>query len=511
LSDSPAAQSSTVQPISRAGLSRRAAGIFLALILIAAFVARLHRIGSQCLWADELMSLEITGGNGWVSRALPRGELMQAAPDPTSLNDAAPWWRIIPEMRVESHPPLYFVLLRLWREIFGSSDTALRMLSVIFSVAAVFFFYDFGRLIAGRTAGLWTALIAAAAGPQIIFAQEARSYALLLLTTLWGASMVLRIERNGLTLRRGLLFTASLLAMIFTHYFAIAPLLAIALFILLRLRGPVRWRTFAIMAGTGAIFFVLWGGILITQTRAIAVNDRWLSEHSPEHLQRTRERLAILPLRLIGEPLGTSMESAKGAAVAYLLFPLLVIRRRELLLPLLIFFAAIGLLAALDLTRSTSHLQWVRYALPASPGEYCLLAAALSDRKWLRHIVPLAIVIYALVSMPETYGVEKENYREITRLIDTDRTPLIIHSQTNDLWESIMFLGVQHYESRSRPIAILTSPAPEHLMQQLRPYHQAWLLSGWKTPDPEQTLPGCRVENSWRMPAIGKLVRVRFD
>ncbi len=96
------------------------------------------------------MSLEMTGGHGWVSRDLPRGELIPNPPDPTSLKDAAPWWKIIPEMKAESHPPLYYVLLRGWRETFGSSETAVRMLSTLFSLLAIYLLYDFTKLVAGR-------------------------------------------------------------------------------------------------------------------------------------------------------------------------------------------------------------------------------------------------------------------------------------------------------------------------------------------------------------------------
>jgi uncharacterized membrane protein len=437
--------------------------------------------------------------------------LMLDAPDPTSLKNAAPWWRIVPEMRAESHPPLYFVLLRGWRELFGSSETALRMMSVIFSIVAVFLLYDFGRLIAGRSVGLWTALIAAVAGPQIIYSQEARSYTLLLMTTVWTAGLVLRIERGGLSGRRAALFAISVLAMVFTHYFAIAPLLAIAVFVLLRFRRKMRIRTIGVMVATGALFLLVWGPTLLQQTRAIGVNNRWLSESGPEHLGKTIARLEILPLRMVGEPLGTSMATAKMASIAYLLFPLLLIRRRELLLPVLIVAATIGLLLTLDLTRSTTHLQWVRYALPATPGAYCLLAAAMSDKKILRHAVPAAIVLYALVSITETYTPWKENWREIAQRMDADDAPVVIHAPTGDLWENIMFLGVKHYSTREHPIAIITSPASAQLMEQLRIKHNAWLLSGWKTPDPTATLPGCHVENSWRIEAVGKLIRVRFD
>ncbi len=74
-----------------------------------------------------------------------------------------------------------------------------------------------------------------------------------------------------------------------------------------------------------------------------------------------------------------------------------------------------------------------------------------------------------------------------------------------------MYLGVQHYTTHGRPIALINSTADEHLMEQLRPYHEIWLLEGYTSPDPTKTLPGTHVENTWLIEAVGKLVHIRLD
>ncbi len=131
-------------------------------------------------------------------------------------------------------------------------------------------------------------------------------------------------------------------------------------------------------------------------------------------------------MRFIAEPVSVqnSYIWAKGAAIMYLIFPLIVIQKRKLLLPLLIFFSTIGFLLLLDLTRSTNHLQWIRFSLPSSLGEYCLLAALLGDRKWLRHLLPMLVMCYAWLSLGDAYKPWKEDWREIGKHIDADRMPL---------------------------------------------------------------------------------------
>ncbi len=83
-------------------------------------------------------------------------------------------------LKAEStNPPLYYLILHFWIKIFGTSEVALRSLSVIPSVMTIPLFFSFARrLISERGALLATAILAFSPF-HIAYAQEARTFALL--------------------------------------------------------------------------------------------------------------------------------------------------------------------------------------------------------------------------------------------------------------------------------------------------------------------------------------------
>lgn len=125
----------------------------VALLLIAVW-ARFHHIGAQSLWNDE--------GNSY-------GQALRTLPN-IAVNAAA-----------DIHPPGYYALLAGWRVLTGESEFALRVLSAFASILSAAFAFALGRRLYGNTAGL-TALAAVAVNTfSIMYAQEARMYALLAL------------------------------------------------------------------------------------------------------------------------------------------------------------------------------------------------------------------------------------------------------------------------------------------------------------------------------------------
>ena len=83
-------------------------------------------------------------------------------------------------------PPLYLLLLGLWVRgwaLLGlpANETALRAMSALFSVAAMIAVYAIGRRMFDRRTGLLAAALMMILPFQIAFAQEARSYSLIIL------------------------------------------------------------------------------------------------------------------------------------------------------------------------------------------------------------------------------------------------------------------------------------------------------------------------------------------
>src|SRR5437867_11901296 len=94
----------------RASARGRGERAMLAAILIAAGLLRLYKITAFSLWFDESVSVGLS---------------------------AYPWPQLFAHVAQDSHPPLYFVVLKLWRLLVGDSLFALRSLSLLFEVASV--------------------------------------------------------------------------------------------------------------------------------------------------------------------------------------------------------------------------------------------------------------------------------------------------------------------------------------------------------------------------------------
>lgn len=161
------------------GKRRQLTGVVGILAIMALAVAlRLYNLGSQPLWLDEAASLH------FARLPLARQWSWEVPIDP-------------------GNPPLYYSLLHLWL-VFGDSESSLRALSVIASVVTVPVVYLLGSTIADRRLGLLAALLLATSPLHVRYAQEARTYALFILTAtvaLWGVATLLKSAERGGPLR----------------------------------------------------------------------------------------------------------------------------------------------------------------------------------------------------------------------------------------------------------------------------------------------------------------------
>ncbi len=128
------------------------------IIVLAALYLRVHNLGTQSLWNDE--------GNSFVQATRSFADI--------AANAAR-----------DIHPPGYYMLLAVWRQLTGDTEFALRSLSAFASVLTVAFTYAIGRRLFGAFAGLVAALFVTLNTFNIYYAQEARMYALL---ALWSAA-----------------------------------------------------------------------------------------------------------------------------------------------------------------------------------------------------------------------------------------------------------------------------------------------------------------------------------
>ena len=82
-------------------------------------------------------------------------------------------------IRIDQHPPLYYLLLHYWIAHYGDTPYYARLLSVLFGTGTIPIIYLIGKRISGTVVGLAAAAFLALSLFNIYFAQEARMYTLL--------------------------------------------------------------------------------------------------------------------------------------------------------------------------------------------------------------------------------------------------------------------------------------------------------------------------------------------
>src|SRR5262249_32827558 len=123
-------------------------------ILLGAVALRLLFLGTRSFWSDEIVSVKLATDN-WGG-----------------------FWSWLRDR--EGNMALYYLLLRGWVHV-GTSEAWVRSLSVIFGVLSVAAILALVRRLFNERLAWVSASVAGASACMVYFAQEARSYSLLIL------------------------------------------------------------------------------------------------------------------------------------------------------------------------------------------------------------------------------------------------------------------------------------------------------------------------------------------
>ena len=221
--------------------------LVLLLILLLATGLRFYRLDTQSFWNDEGNSARLS------ERSLRL---------------------IIEGTASDVHPPLYYLMLRGWRELVGEHEFGLRSFSAFAGVLTVAVTMALGHWLAGwRLAGV-AGFLTAVHPALIYYSQETRMYALLALWAILSTYLLLRLEKVHwqLTINHWpliILYTLTLTAGLYTHYFFPAILVVHGLILitsappLLRSSAPLlKWLG---IVGTAVLLYTPWLPILLRQ------------------------------------------------------------------------------------------------------------------------------------------------------------------------------------------------------------------------------------------------------
>jgi mannosyltransferase len=209
-----------------------------------------------CLVALLALSLwlraDALGGGLWIDEAISWGIA------------GHPITEIPVVLRQDGSPPLYYVLLHVWMELFGDGEQALRSLSLVAALLTVPAALWAGTVAAGRRAGWLTAVLAALNPFLTIYAQEARMYSLVALLSVLACGSFVRGVVDGVRRHQALL-AVELAALLYTHAWAIFFLFGLAVAATIHLRA--RWRDALLPFVAAAVLFLPWLPTLLDQAR----------------------------------------------------------------------------------------------------------------------------------------------------------------------------------------------------------------------------------------------------
>lgn len=216
----------------------------LLLILLLAFAVRVYDLEGQSLWSDEGLTL--------YRARLPLGEVL------------ANHIVIDGVVTRDTNPPLYFLLVNVWRTAAGESVFALRYIGVIAGVLSVPVLYRLGSAaFKNQWVGLGAAWLLAISPFHVWQSQELRNYGLLILLNLISVYGLFRFAyRRGRAGYWLAVWAVGSLLGVYTHYFALF-VFAYTLFFLVvfSLRGRPKhvWLGLVAMAAVAvpAVLFAL--------------------------------------------------------------------------------------------------------------------------------------------------------------------------------------------------------------------------------------------------------------
>jgi uncharacterized membrane protein len=231
-------------------LSQNGITLVLALALALGIFFRFTHLDHQVYWHDEnFTSLRISGYNAIeVNQELFNGkvvglEALQKYQQPNPNKTIVDTVRSL-AIDDSQHPPIYYVFARQWAVIFGPSVTAVRSLSVVFSLLMFPSMYWLCQeLFAGggkaagqrQSANLISGIAIAflALSPyQVLYAQEAREYSTWAVLILLSGAALLRAIRVK-TLGAWGLFTVLLILGLYTQPIMLFVAIAFALYLLI--------------------------------------------------------------------------------------------------------------------------------------------------------------------------------------------------------------------------------------------------------------------------------------
>ncbi|MGD1938878.1 MAG: glycosyltransferase family 39 protein [Cyanophyceae cyanobacterium] len=284
--------------VSSRPLPRWIKGIALVLILLGIGL-RCTNLDLKPFWEDEVYTITRTAGyqrttlEKQLNQKLVTVGDLQRYRNPGSGQSWLETGRALAS--AAEHTPLYFLLLRPWTQIAGTSVAAVRFLSVVFSIIGLGVCYLLGRSlfpddgVAGDAAG-WGATTLSALSPMLLrYSQEARPYSLWLIfvgLSIWTLLRAWRSSKDSFNKKAWALYGVTLVLAFYTQLLTVLVIFAqgAGLVIYGVMKGNWAQRVLKHWGLTTLISLVFmgpWVALVALRRTSVGYATNWLKESLP--------------------------------------------------------------------------------------------------------------------------------------------------------------------------------------------------------------------------------------
>ncbi|MBD2059722.1 glycosyltransferase family 39 protein [Oculatella sp. FACHB-28] len=244
--------------------------VFIAIVLVLGIFFRFVNLDRKVYWHDEtLTSLRIFGHTETelVQKAFDgeiiTAEQLQQFQQPSSEKDLGDTLTALAGNA--EHPPLYYLMARLWASWFGSSVAAMRSLTAVIGVLALPCAYWLClELFGSAQVGLIAMAVIAISPFHVLYSQEAREYSLWTVTILLSSAALLKAIRLGKAVNWGL-YAITIALGLYAHLLAVLVSVSHGIYVLLskNLRDKA-FKPYLLASGAGILSFTPWLIVVIS-------------------------------------------------------------------------------------------------------------------------------------------------------------------------------------------------------------------------------------------------------
>ena len=276
-------------------LPQRKLFILIISLLVLGIFFRFVNLDRKVYWHDEVYtSMRSSGYTGdELGEQVFNGSVV-------SIADLQKYQRLSPEkdlsdtvdalIKHPEHPPLYYLMVRFWMQLFGSSVAVTRSLSAVLSLLVFPSIYWFSLELFESSLVGWVAVAIFSVSPfHVLYAQEAREYSLWTVTILLSSASLLRAIRQTkhqdtkLPILSWGMYAVTLVLSFYTFLFSafVAIGHGIYVFATQRYRITKTFTAYLLASIIGVIAFVPWFLVIVANFTRIQQQTHWTTIKAP--------------------------------------------------------------------------------------------------------------------------------------------------------------------------------------------------------------------------------------